>query len=138
MDFYVYSVFVMDMCYLVVPNCIHTKARLGNLQPRNPRQKIVLPSVYLNATLLVVSKREPLVAPRARRHGVRVPARRRCGVQEELALDCAGWCDLEGGDVAGEVERVGARGCEEGGAGLVEEADVGAVHGVGVGDAWCC
>ena len=87
---------------LIIPYRIHTESLLTNLQPRNASQKLVVPSVYLDAALFVVGQREPLVRPGARRHGVGVAARRGRGVQTDLALNGARGTDFKRCNVARE------------------------------------
>lgn len=55
----------------------------------------------------------------------------RSRVDEELALDFAGWTELECCDVAGDIEVVGASSCEEVLAVAGTEADVAAVFVAG-------
>ena len=101
---------------------------------RDPRQKLALPPINLQPAVLIVRKRNPLIAPVARADGVGVAPG--CGrrVEADLALDVAGGAEGEGRDVAGEVVGVGARGGVEVFFGGGEGADVGAVHGFGVGN----
>lgn len=98
---------------LIVPDGIHAEALLRNIHARHTCQLLVAPAVHLDESLLVVAQGQPLVAKVARADGVGVAAAGRGGVDEELALDFAAWAQLECGDVAGHVEVVGARCCEE-------------------------
>jgi hypothetical protein len=65
-----------------------------------------MPSVNLDAALLVVGKGQPLIRPRTRTHRVRVPAAGRRGVEANLALDVPCVTNLESRDVARERRRV--------------------------------
>lgn len=120
---------------LIVPNSIHAESRLRDTHPRHARQELVLPPVNLQPSLLVVGYGHPLVGPVARRNGVAVSAAGGRGIQANLALDGAGVGQLEGGNVARQVEAVCAGGGEEVPARVGEGADVGAVLGPAVGDA---
>lgn len=118
----------------IIPNSIHTKPGLLNITMRHACQKLPLPPINLQPAVLIIRKRNPLVAPVARADGVGVAPG--CGrrVEADLALDVAGGAESEGGDVAREVVCVGAGGGVEVFFGGGESADVGAVHGFGVGD----
>ena len=97
----------------VIPDGIHTKPRIWDIQMRNSRKELLVPTIDLHEPLLVIGQRQPLVAPIARTHGIRMAAACRSGVETQLPLNIAGRTEPEGGDVAGEVEGVGARGGEE-------------------------
>ena len=62
---------------LIVPNSIHTEPRLRNIQSRNPAQKLLMPSIYLNPALLIVRERQPPVTPRERADCIRMATARR-------------------------------------------------------------
>lgn len=49
----------------VMPYGIHAKARLGNPDPRNAREELVLPAVNFQPPLLVIGDGDPVVGPRA-------------------------------------------------------------------------
>lgn len=120
---------------LIIPDSIHTESLLGNIHPSHSRQILILEAIHLNKTKLVIAQCQPLVAEIARTDCVGVTAAGRSRVDEELALDFAGWAELEGRDVAGDIKVVGASGCEEVLAVASAEADVAAVFVAG-GKSW--
>lgn len=120
---------------LVIPDGIHTKAGFGDPHPCHAAKMLVLPAVNLQPALLVVGDGDPLITPIARRDGVAVAAARRGGVETDLLLDGAAVAQAEGGDVALQVEAVGAGRGEQIAAGARQGAHVAAVHGVVAGDA---
>lgn len=75
---------------------------------RNPRKKLFMPAIDLYEPLLVIGQGQPFVAPIARTNGIRVPTACGGGVEAQLSLNIAGGTEPEGGDVAGEVEGIGA------------------------------
>lgn len=119
----------------IIPNSIHPKPLLPNLQPGDPRQVFLMPPVNLDTPLLIIRERKPLIAPRTRAHSIRVPTTRRRRIEKNLALNRTHVANFERRDVAGEGWRVGARGREEVLAGRREKDDVGPVHGR-IGDIW--
>lgn len=92
----------------IIPDSVHAKPRIWDVQMRNPRQKLLIPAIDLYEPLLVIGQRQPFVAPIARTNGIRMPATCWRGVEAQLPLNVAGRTEPEGGKVAGEVERVGA------------------------------
>lgn len=120
---------------LIIPYSVHAKPGLWNPHPRDSRQEFVLPPIYLQPSLLIVGNGNPLVGPIARRHGIAMPTARGRRVQADLALNDAFVRQLEGGDVAGEVEAVGARRGEEILGRVRKSTHVGAVLGPAIGDA---
>lgn len=116
---------------LIIPNSIHTKSLFRNIHPSHSRQVLVLEAIHLDKTKLVIAQGQPLVAEIARADSVGVTAAGRSRVDEELALDFAGWAQFEGRDVAGDIEVVGAGGCEEVLAVAGAEANVAAVFVAG-------
>lgn len=116
---------------LIIPNSIHTESLLGNIHPSHSGQILILEAIHLDKTKLVIAQGQPLVAEIARADSVGVTAAGRSRVYEELALDFAGRAELEGCDVAGDIEVVGASGCEEVLAVAGAEADVAAVFVAG-------
>lgn len=97
----------------IIPDGIHTKSRILDLQPSDPRQKLLLPPIYLYPAFLIIRQCQPLVAPVARADRIRVSSTCRRGIEAYLPLDTACWANFEGSDVAGKIEGVGARRCEE-------------------------
>lgn len=124
------------MSQLIVPDSIHAKAGFRNPTPSHPGQEFVLPSINFQPTLLVISNGHPLIRPVARRNSIAVPAARRRGIQADLTLNGAAVGQLEGRDVAREVEAVRARRGEQIASRVRQGAHVGAVLGPAVGDAW--
>jgi hypothetical protein len=119
---------------LIVPDSVHTKTRLRYPDPRNSSKKLVLPPVDLQPALLIVGNSDPLIAPVARRNGIAVAPARRRGIQTDLLLDGPAVAQPERGDVALQVEAVGARRGEQVPPRHGERAHVAAVHGVVLGD----
>lgn len=117
----------------IKPNRIHPKPGLPSLTPCHPLHFFILPlpAINLHPPLLIIRQRQPLITPRTRTDGVGVAAAGWGGVHAELAGYVARWAEGEGGDVAGEIGRVGAGGGEEVGAAVGEGDDVGAVEGFG-------
>lgn len=79
----------------------------------NTTEELILPTVNLHESLLIVCQCQPFVAPVTGADGIRMSAAGGRGVQAELPLDTASLAELEGGNVAGQVRRVGSRGGEE-------------------------
>ena len=88
---------------LIIPDGIHTKARLLDITMRDSTQKLLVPSINLDETLFIVRQSQPLIRPRARANGIGVTTTCGGGVQANLALDATILAELEGGDVAGQV-----------------------------------
>ena len=130
-----YFILIQSYWVLIVPDGVHAEPRLGHTDPGHPGEELVLPAVNLQPALLVVGDGDPLVGPVARDDGVAVPAAGRRGVEADLALDAAAVGEAEGGDVARQVEAVGARRGEQVAAREGQGAHVGAVLGPAVGDA---
>lgn len=114
--------------HLIVPDGIHAKPRLLDVQMCHAAQELASPSVNLNPTLLIIGKRQPLVGPRAWAYGVGVSSAGRRRVEADLSKDLALGTQSEGRDVARHILRVGTSRGEEVFAGVGEEDDVGAVH----------
>lgn len=76
----------------------------------------MLPTVYLQPALLIVCNGHPFIAPITRRNGIAVSPTRRCRIQTDLPLNAPAGRKRKGGDVPGQVEAVGARGCKQGSA----------------------
>lgn len=91
---------------------------------RNPRKKLLMPAIDLHEPLLVIGQSQPFVAPIARANGVRMATACRRGVEAQLPLNVASGTEPEGGDVAGEVEGVGARGSKKVFAAMRENDDI--------------
>lgn len=72
-----------------------------------------MPAIDLYKALLVIGQGQPFVAPIARSNGIGMPATCWRGVKAQLPLNIACRTEPEGGEVAGEVERIGARGGKE-------------------------
>lgn len=120
---------------LIIPDGIHAEPRLRDTHPRNTSQELVLPPINLQPPLLIIRNGNPFVRPVARRNGIAMPAAGGRRIEADLALDGAAVGQLEGGDVAREVEAVRAGRSEEVAARMGQGADVGAVLGPAVGDA---
>lgn len=95
---------------------------------RHTTQQLVLPAVHLHKPLLIVTQRQPLIAPWTRANGIRVSAARWRGIQTNLPLDLPLRSQAESSNVAREAGTVGARGGEEIAATMRAEDDIGAVH----------
>ena len=124
---FVYTGIHLHVIRLIIPDSIHAKALLRNVHTRHTRQLLVTPAVHLDEAQLVVAQSNPLVAEVARADGVGVTTAGGCGVDEELALNLTRGAQLEGSDVAGHVEVVGAGGGEQVLAALGGEGYVAAV-----------
>lgn len=113
---------------LIIPDSIHAKPRLLDIQMRDPPQKLVFPPINLHKPLLIVAHSEPLIVPRARADSIAMPAARRSRIKTNLPLNSASLVELESRNVACQFGRVGPRGGEEVFSGAGSEDDVRAVH----------
>ena len=118
----------------IVPDRVHAKPGLGYIKVCDPREKFLIPPVYLHKPLLVISQCKPLITPIARTDGIRMTSTGRCRVETDLALNMANLIELEGGDVAGQCLGVGSGCGKEVFAAVRRKDDVGPVH-VRIGDA---
>lgn len=112
----------------VIPNGIHTETRLLHIQMRHPPQKLFVPPIHLHPALLIIAQGQPLIAPGAGTHSVRMAPASRRRVQTNLPLNLALLAELESGYVTRQLGRVGPRRGEEVFRRRRGEDDVGAVH----------
>lgn len=110
--------------FLIIPDSIHSKARLLDIAMRDPRQKLILPPINLNPPILIIRQGKPLITPIARTDCVGMPTARWSRIQTYLSLDVSYWAEFEGGYVAGEVMCVCTRGGEEIFLAVREEDDI--------------
>lgn len=103
----------LSCIYLIVPNGVHSKSLLRNVNSRHARQFFIPEAIHLDKSHLVIAQCQPFVTPIAWTHGVGMAAAGRRGLDEELALNLAVLTQLEGRDVAGDIEGVGSGGGEE-------------------------
>lgn len=109
---YFYTSMYIQVLHLIIPNSIHPEPNLRNIHPRNPSQQLIAEPVNLHKTLLVVTKRQPLLAEITGTDGVGMAPAGGGGVDEELSLDVAVRTQFEGCYVPGIVECTAA-GCGE-------------------------
>ncbi len=93
----------------IVPDSIHTKAWLRNLNTCYSVQEFLLPAIYLKPSLLVIRDCHPFIAPITWRDCVAVSTAGWSWVQQELLLDRPALSQSEGGDVPRQRELVCAR-----------------------------
>lgn len=107
-DFYsgILRSFTTSWGSLIVPNGVHSESLLRNIHTRHASQLLVAPAVHLDKSELVIAQCHPLVSEIAGAHSVGVTAASGCRVDEELALNLAVRAELEGSNVAGDVEVV--------------------------------
>jgi hypothetical protein len=129
-DFYF---FVLPGTFSIVPDGVHAKTRLGNADSGHTAKELLLPPVNLQPSLLVVRNGHPFISPRTRGHGVAVATTRWGWVEQDLALDGTRVAQRKGGDVARQVELVGARRGEQVATRAGQGAHVGTVLGPAVG-----
>jgi hypothetical protein len=119
----------LSSVHSIIPNSIHPKPRLLDIQPRHPSQKLILPPINLHKPLLIIAHSKPLVAPRTRADSITVASTSRRRVQTNLPLNRARLSvQFESRNVAGQFRGVAAGGGEEVFAAAGGEDDVGAVH----------
>ena len=111
----------------IIPDGIHAKPRIWNVQVGNPRKELFVPAIDLHEPLLVVGQRQPFVTPIARANGIRMASACRSRVQAQLPLNVASRTEPKGGHVAGQVEGVGARSSKEVFTAMGDEHDIGPI-----------
>lgn len=113
---------------LIIPDGIHAKTWLFDIQMCDSPQTLILPSINLYKSFLVISKSKPFVAPRTWRDSIGVAAACRRRAYEELALNVSSFSKLESRDITSHA--VGVRSCcrKQIFLGVGEECHVTAVH----------
>lgn len=118
----------LNVLLSIIPNSIHPKPRLLNIQMRHPAEQFILPPIHLHPPLLIIAQRKPLIAPGTRTHGVGMAATRRRGIETDLPLDLALLAQFKRCNIPRQLRAVGSRGCEEVFPAMRAEDDVRAVH----------
>lgn len=106
---YHWSILILSISsHLIIPDRIHTKALLRNVDPRHSSQLLITPAIHLYKSKLIIAQGYPLITEITRADRVGVATAGRSGVDEELTLNLTRGTQLERGDVASHIEMVGS------------------------------
>lgn len=90
----------------IIPNRIHPKPRLLNIQMRHPTKKLLMPAINLHPPLLIITQRQPLIRPRTRAHSITMSSTRGRRIQTNLPLNITIFRQFKRRDVSREIWRI--------------------------------